>query len=158
MEKYMVSKIFPIYKTARGYVVFVKRGKKSEFDFKVRYCLPGKNLITPKYIHFAVDLYAKLLANKQLTIDLIDHFIELISKIPPEKKFPPELLFFNSSISSKYVPLDIYGEYSAEFLLITLELFLRQKRQEYPNSTKSMKVLQSLRRQDDIYTMIQTSR
>jgi hypothetical protein len=152
----MLAKLFLVYETAMGYLIFVEKNKRSGFDFKVKYCLAEKKLISPKYLPFAIDLYTKMSGNKQLTLELIDHFIELIVSLPREQKFLPELLSFNRSNASKYSPLDIYGEYSAEFLLITFELFLRQKKWEYPKSKKSLNLLQSLRRQDDIYTLIKT--
>jgi hypothetical protein len=152
----MPAKLFPVYETAMGYFIFVEKSKRSEFDFKVKYYLAENKLISPKYLPFAIDFYIKMSGNKQLTLELINHFIGLIISLPQEQKFPPELLSLNRSNASKYSPLDIYGEYSAEFLLVTFELFLRQKKCEYPKSKKSLSLLRSLRRQDDIYTLIKT--
>jgi hypothetical protein len=143
-----------IYETAKGDVIFVKRGSKSEFDFIVKYKSPGKRMRTPKHIHLVVDLYAKITGNEVLAMRLIDHIINLIEKMSPETAFPPNLVFFSPTDIKLFSALDNFGEYSVEFLLVVIELILRQEKTNYPNGTLSIKGFKALRRKADIYSIV----
>ncbi|MEM4302077.1 MAG: hypothetical protein QW570_08250 [Candidatus Caldarchaeum sp.] len=109
--------LHPIYTTADGVVIYVSKGGKSQYNFKVRYQEPGKRVRTPKHIHLIIDLYMKRTGHKSLTMQLVDHIInEIILKIGPSKANPPVLQIFSPQHVAMFRALDAYVEYSVEFL------------------------------------------
>lgn len=150
----MAGQLFEIYTTQNNDIVYVEKGIKSEFDFIVRYKSPGKRVRTPKHIHLIVDLYAKTTGNEHLTMQLVDHIISLIGKMSPEVSFPPKLQFFSYEDALPFSELNRYGEYSVEFLLVLIELILRQEKTNYPNGTLSMNVFSAIHRKADIYSIV----
>ena len=153
----MSTQPIPVYVTQNGDTVYVVQGSKSEFDFIVKYQSPGKRMRTPKHIHLFVDLYAKITGNEDLAMKLVDHIIALIGKMTPETTFPPKLEFFSPNDALPFSDLNKYGEYTVEFLLVVVELILRQEKTNYPNGTLSIKGFTAIRRKADIYTMVSSS-
>jgi hypothetical protein len=150
----VTSQPISIYQTQRGDTIFVVQGAKSKFDFIVKYRSPRKRIRTPKHIHLLIDLYAKITGNENLAMKLIDHIITLIEKVKPETTFPPELEFFSDADVMAFSELDRFGEYSAEFLLVLIELILRQEKTNYPNGVLSLSFFNAIRRKADIYSIV----
>jgi hypothetical protein len=125
----MTSQLIPIYTTQKGVIIYVSKGRKSKYNFKVRYREPGKNIRTPKHIHLIIDLYMKLTGHKQLTMSLVNHIINnIILKVGPSNSFPPNLQIFSPQHVSQFQQLDNYGEYPVEFLLVITELIMIQEK------------------------------
>lgn len=145
-----------IYATKDEVKIFVIPGKKSQYDFRVRYREPNRRVRTPKHIHLIIDLYMKLSRNKELTLKLINHIIEnIIKKISPVGKYPPELQIFKSEDISQFEELNNYGQYSIEFLLVVTELIMIQEKTNYPNGTMNLKVFESFRdKHQDIFSVV----
>lgn len=114
-----------IYTTANQIEIHVEKGSKSPNDFIVKYREPNKRVRTPKHIHLIVDLFAKRTGSLPLTNALLDHIIQnIILKVEPAVSFPPSLQIFEPSHISHFHKLSQYGEYSIEFLLVTIELII----------------------------------
>ena len=148
---------FTIFKTKEGVEVIISKGSKSQspFDFKVRYREPGKRVRTPKHIHLIIDLYMKLARNEELTMKLVDHIInDIILKIKPATKFPPELQVFNPEQVKQFEELNQYGEYSVEFILVVAELIMIQEKTNYPNGTMNLTLFQKFRNKEDIFSVV----
>jgi hypothetical protein len=146
-----------VYVTKNNDKIYVTRGSKSELDFIVKYQSPGKRMRTPKHIHIFFDLYAKLTGNEDLAMKLIDYIIDLIGRIPPETSFPPSLKFFSPNDALTFSELNKYGEYSVEFLLVIVELILRQEKTNYPSGTLSIKGFRAIRRKADIFSIVSSA-
>jgi hypothetical protein len=144
-----------VHVTGDGVQIFVSRGEKSPFDFKVQYRQPGKRLRTPKHIHLIVDLYMKLTGNRKLTMQLIDHIIyNIILKVKPITSFPPNLQIFSDEHVHRFQELECYGEYSIEFLLVVMELIQIQEKTNYPNGTFNLNLFRKFRQGADIFEVV----
>ena len=150
----MTEQSLPAYTTQKGDTVFVQQGSKSEFDFIVRYKTPGKRMRTPKHVHLFIDLYAKITGNENLAMRLIDHIIVLVENVKTETSFPPKLELFSADQTLPFLELDKFGEYSVEFLLVLIELILRQEKTNYPKGNLSLSFFNAIRRKADIYSIV----
>ncbi|RME78263.1 MAG: hypothetical protein D6784_02660 [Chloroflexi bacterium] len=144
-----------IYTTAKGVEIEVLPGKKSRYDFIVKYREPGKRWRTPKHIHLIVDLFAKRGGNPTLTNLLLDHIINnLIMQVHPSTTFPPSLQIFSPSHIYPFSDLEQYGEYSIEFLLVIVELIMIQEKTNYPDGDLNLRLFQMLRDGADIFSIV----
>jgi hypothetical protein len=144
-----------IYTTENGTRILVSKGRKSPFNFKVRYKEVGKSTRTPKHIHLIIDLYMKKTGNKELTMQLVDHIINnIILKVKPSDSFPPKLQVFSQEHVSKFKELDKYGEYPVEFLLVVTELIMIQEKTNYPKGTMNLNLFRSFREERDIFSVV----
>ncbi|MBC7226414.1 MAG: hypothetical protein H5T61_04195 [Thermoflexales bacterium] len=147
-----------IYATANGTQIYVSKGGKSLFNFKVQYQEPGKRLRTPKHIHLIIDLYMKKVGNKCLTMQLVDHLIQdVILRVQPSTTNPPILQVFSPDHIRQFQALDAYGEYSVEFLLVVGELIIIQEKTNYPHGTMTLNLFRSFREERDIFTVVSTA-
>jgi len=99
-----------VYTTKKGTKILVSKGRKTEspYDFRVHYQEPDKRVRTPKHIHIIIDLYMKLSRNEELTLKLVDHIIDIIKKVKPVNKYPPELQIFKPEDTKPFEELDEY--------------------------------------------------
>ncbi len=152
-----MKQYFTIFKTKEGVEILVSKGRKlqSPYDFKVHYREPGKRVRTPKHIHLIIDLYIKLAKNEELTMKLVDHIINnIILKLKPATKFPPELQVFNPEQIKQFEELNQYGEYSVEFILVVGELIMIQEKTNYPNGTMNLRLFRKFRNKEDIFSVV----
>lgn len=145
-----------IHTTREGVKIFVQEGTKpqSPYDFRVRYREPGKRERTPKHIHWTIDLYIKRENDGDLTNKLVDHLIEMTSKLEPVKGFPPALQIYQPTHLALFSALDKWGEYSVEFLIVAIELIMIQEKTNYPTGTMNLELLKSFRRGDSIFQVV----
>jgi len=144
-----------IYTTRKGVKIFVSKGGKSQFNFKVRYQEPGKAVRTPKHIHLIIDLYMKRTGNKQLTMELVDHIVNnIILKVQSSTINPPKIQVFSSEHVEQFKELDNYGEYPVEFLLIVTELIMIQEKTNYPNGVLNLNLFKKFREEKDIFSVV----
>lgn len=151
----MWPQLHPIYTTAGGVVVYVSKGGKSQYNFKVQYREPGKRVRTPKHIHVIIDLYMKRTGNKSLTARLVDSIIdEIILQVHPSTSNPPVLQVFSPRSATTFQALDAYGEYSTEFLLVVTELIMIQEKTNYPRGVMNINLFQRFRDEADIFSVV----
>ena len=143
-----------IYTTTSGIDILIYHGSKSEDDFIVKYHEPEKRIRTPKHIHLIIDLYIKKCHNEDLTMRLVDFFIEIIDEIHPANIFPPELQIFSPDNIEEFEDLNNYGEYSIEFLLVVFELIMIQEKTNYPTGTLNLNLFQKFRNNKDIFSVV----
>lgn len=143
-----------VYKTGNGVEVYVETGKKSKYDFRVRYKGPKKALRTPKHIHLVIDLYLKKTGNRNLTLGLVSEFIEMLSELKPSTEFPPKFQEFNKERFERFKELDSYGEYSVEFLAAIFDLIMIQEKTNYPNGIINRKLFEAFLAEKDIFSVV----
>lgn len=137
-----------IWTTQKGVDIFVEPGKKSSYDFVVRYKEPNKWLRTPKHVHLIVELYVKEAYDKKLTHQLRDHLLQVFDKVKPIQNFPPQLQVYQASHAVPFQSLDAVGEFSVEFLLVVSELIFIQEKTNYPQGSMTKKLYEAFGVQD----------
>ena len=155
-----MTEYFKIFTTKNGVEIIVSKGSKpqSPHDFKVHYREPGKRVRTPKHIHLIIDLYMKLSRNEELTMKLVDYIInDIILKISPATKFPPELQVFNPEEVKQFEELNEYGEYSVEFILVVVELIMIQEKTNYPEGNLNLSLFKKFRNKESIFSVVSTA-
>ena len=144
-----------IYTTANDTKIYVSKGEKSAYNFKVHYQESGKRIRTPKHIHLIIDLYMKLTGNRELTLQLLDHIIDqIILQVSPSIVNPPILQVFSPDYVAQFQQLDAYGEYPVEFLLVITELIMIQEKTNYPQGTMNLNLFRLFREGADIFTVV----
>ena len=144
-----------IYRTSNDIEIYTESGRKSLYDFRVRYREPGKRIRTPLHIHIIVDLYQKLSVESGLTNDFVDHIINgIIKPIVPSTSYPPSLQVFETVHISQFEGLSGVSEYSPEFLLVAIELIMIQERTNYPDGNLNLQLFQKLRNGEDIFSVV----
>ena len=144
-----------IYTTREGVKIYVSKGGKSQFNFKVQYQEPGKAIRTPKHIHLIIDLYMKRTGNKQLTMELVDHIINnIILRVQSSTANPPKIQVFSNEHVERFRELDNYGEYPVEFLLVITELIMIQEKTNYPKGVLNLNLFKAFRAEKDIFSVV----
>lgn len=146
-----------IYTTKNGVAIVTEPGKKSEFDFKVRYREPNKRLRTPKHIHLIIDLYLKKAGNKELTMELVKEFLQMLSELEPSTEYPPSFQKFSPNLLTRYKGLNAYGEYSVEFLAAIFDLIMIQEKTNYPDGTINKKLFEAFLNEEDIFSVVSSA-
>lgn len=148
-----------VYQTSDGITIFVKRGYHSQFDFIVQYQLPGHKLRTPKLAHLATDLLIKRSSDENLTRQFLDYLAtNVLPKLGAAVTFPPRLQIFHASQERQFRKIDIYGEYSVEFIMVVSELLGIQEKTNYPKGELVLNLFQGLRDGADIFWVDGTTR
>jgi hypothetical protein len=124
-----------IYTTAENVQIFVEPGKKSTYDFIVRFRQPGGRLRTPRHVHLIVEMYVKQAHDAVLTMRLRDHLLGLFDQIASVTVFPPTLQLHQSDDVRPFQGLNAVGEFSVEFLLVVSELIFIQEKTNYPSGS-----------------------
>jgi len=147
--------LHPLYRTHDGSIIGVVKGRKSPYNFRVKYRQPGKAERTPKHIHLIVDLYMKLIGDESLTMQMVDHIInDIVLKVIPVTSFPPSLQVFQPAHAAQYEKLNSYGEYLVDFLLVTTELIQIQERTNYPEGVLNLNLFRLFRQKADIFSVV----
>lgn len=143
-----------VYTTDNNVEIYVETGKKSEYDFRVRYKEPNKHLRTPKHIHLIIDLYLKKVGNRELTLTLAREFLKMLGDLIPSTIFPPEFQEFDKERFEKFRELNKYGEYSVEFLAAIFDLIMIQEKTNYPQGTINKKLFEAFLAEKDIFSVV----
>lgn len=143
-----------VYTTADSVEIYVEPGQKSKYDFLVRYKEPGRRVRTPKHIHLIIDLYLKKIGNRQLTLQLVKEFLDMLPNLKEAKEFPPKFQEFSKERFSRYEELNSSGEYSVEFLAAIFDLIMIQEKTNYPNGTINRKLFEAFLEEKDIFTVV----
>lgn len=144
-----------IYETHNGVKIYVSKGGKSAHNFKVRYREPHKRIRTPKHIHLIIDLLMKKTGNRPLTLQLVNHIIDaIILQVGPSVSNPPCLQIFSPDHITRFQALDVYGEYSVEFLLVITEMIMIQEKTNYPDGLMNLRLFELIRDEADIFSIV----
>ena len=129
-----------VHTTAQNIPIYVEPGKKSRHDFRVRFRGPLRRLRTPKHVHLVVELYVKQAFDKDLTLRLRDHLLDLFARVQPITNFPPALQIFDPSAVTPFLRLNEVGEFSVEFFLVVNELIFIQEKTNYPAGSETQRL------------------
>lgn len=134
------------------------RGANPGLDIIVKYQEPGKQVRTPKHLHWAIDLIIKKEHEPDLTKEFISYLLQMWNMVhafrSKEEQQGCELRYSNTDLISKFVPLDAYGEYSVEFIAKVMELIMIQEKTGLDDAFMFQGVLQSIFEDQDIFTIV----
>jgi len=148
---------FNIYTTEEHVKILIIPGKKSEKDFIVKYQQPGKRIRTPKHIHLIIDLFLKKAFNRELTLSLVENFLDILSKLYPAQEYPPTFQYFSKEKFERFNKLNGYGEYSVEFIAAIFELIMIQEKTNYPNGKMNKNLFLAFLNEKDIHSIVSTA-
>ena len=148
MSRYLV------YTTAANVGIFVETGRKSPFDFRVRFLGPHGKLRTPRHVHLIVELYVKHAFDGPLAIQLRDHLLHVFDQLRPVDQFPPALQVFQPDHASQFARLDSVGEFPADFFLVVNELIFIQEKTNYPTGSATQSLYKDFQTKD-MFAVIQ---
>ena len=132
--------------------IWTDSGEKGEDDFLVRYKEPGGRRRTPKHVHLVTDLIEKRGVYEELTNQLIEALLETAFDISSSSS-EPELQFYSGFEHEEYSELDDCGDYSVEFLMVVMELIAIQEKNNYPDGTLNVELLQAFLDGADNFTL-----
>lgn len=142
---------------ADGTAFTVSPGRKSRCDFIVRYRRPAKGSRErqPAHTHVIVDMYMKRMGNPWLTRQLVDHILDIV--IPASRAavdFPPTFSPIDPEVIARFSPLNAFGEYSVEFLLVVETMLAAAERTNYPEGSLHSRLWQAFRDGVEIYGVL----
>lgn len=159
-----------IFTPNENYIVAVYQGGLSPYDILIKYRQRTKDnkwsrIRTPKHIHWAVDMLTKTYSNRELTQQFLDFLIgvwaETISIKTEEARAEALdidlLLNAHRKEVKKYKELNEYGEYRIEFLILLAKLLMIQERTNREDAYMFGRLLQKLRKGEDIFSIISTA-
>lgn len=145
-----------IFTSAQGKEIHVEPGKKSQFDFRVRFIGPHGRLRTPKHVHLIVELYVKHAYNGSLTLQLRDHLLHVFDQLQPSQQYPPVLQVFQAAHVNQFLPLNAVGEFPADFFLVVSELIAIQEKTNYPQGSATQRLYKDFVTKD-MFSVIQAA-
>lgn len=134
------------------------RGQNPDFDIIVKYQERGKQVRTPKHLHWAIDLIIKKEHDPELTKNFIRFLLGMWDKVRPfaskEEQQKCEIKFSNENNLSQFAALDGYGEYPVEFISKVMELIMIQEKTGNAQAFMFKGVLESILKDKDIFSIV----
>jgi hypothetical protein len=134
------------------------RGKNPSLDIIVRYKEPGKQIRTPKHLHWAIDLLIKKEHEPRLTKMFVCYLLSMWDKIAPFRSKAEQqkcqLKYSGDEYLSMFYELNKYGEYSVEFIAKVMELIMIQEKTGLATAFMFKGVLESIYKDKDIFSIV----
>ena len=135
------------------------RGQRPDLDIIVKYLQRGKQLRTPRHIHWVIDLLVKKQHNTALTYSFVKHLIDLYDGVDAfysENDRLERTLVSDSNRNNweSFSDLNAFGEYSIEFTHYILELIAIQEKTSNPNAFMFRDVLSAIRDEQEIFKIV----
>ena len=122
------------------------RGFIKDHDIIIKYKEKGKQIRTPKHIHWVIDLIIKKQYNPELTLKFMKYLREMYDKVDAFKsKDDRAKCFLKETTKEKlkqFEELNKYGEYKVEFIGHLIELMIKMEKNTPPE--KPAKVFREL--------------
>ena len=127
------------YECDDGTEIWTESGNKGELDFKTRCKSPGGRQRTPSHSNYLTDLLIKREHNREVTNSLVSELLYMAENVEQSESNDPDFQF--QPDYSTFSELDDFGEFTAEFILVSYELIIIQEKNNYPNGELSVKWL-----------------
>jgi hypothetical protein len=120
--------VIGIFEGDRGYI--------KDHDIIIKYKENGKQIRTPKHIHWVIDLLIKKEHNRELTLNFMKYLREMYDQVEGfcSKEDRAECIL-NETTKTKLEPfekLNDYGEYKVEFIGHLIELMIKMEKNTSP--------------------------
>ncbi len=112
------------------------RGHNPDHDILIKYKEKGKQLRTPKHIHWVIDLLIKKQYNKELTLKFMKYLRVMYDCVDAFKSKEDRAKCLLKETSSeklkRFEELNKYGEYKVEFIGHLIELMIKMEKNTPP--------------------------
>ena len=138
------------------------RGGNPALDIIVKYHQRGKQLRTPKHLHWAIDLLIKKQHRGALTDEFVEFLIALYDQLQPfdspadrADRLENQIgVAFNEELLERFQQLNEFGEYSVEFTGYILELMGICEKTGNPKAFMFRRVLSAIMDGQDIFGVV----
>ena len=134
-RKYAIKEIPLSDGTIRG-VFEGDRGYIKDHDIIIKYKENGKQIRTPKHIHWVIDLLIKKEHNKELTLKFMSYLRDMYERVEAFcSKEDRAKCVLEETTKEKLKPfeeLNKYGEYKVEFIGHLIELMIKMEKNTSP--------------------------
>lgn len=134
----------------------------SQFDIVIKYKKDCTRILTPKHIHWVVDILIKIQGNEILAKNYLQAIQDCWNSCVPLTNNDCDTLKVligsgeNDIDIEQYFPLNDFGEYEIEFLYVLMELLAVQKKRA--NAYMFGKIIEELLETNrDIFKIISTA-
>ena len=152
---------FKEFELRNGTVIGVfqgSRGENPDLDIIIKYKEPGKQVRTPKHLHWAIDLIIKKEHDPTLTKEFVRYLLEMWNGVVPfkskEEQQECRLRFSKNELTTQFNRLDNFGEYSVEFISKVMELIMIQEKTGLATAFMFKGVLESIYNDKDIFSIV----
>ena len=146
------------------YIIYVFQGALSQFDIVIKYKKDGMRILTPKHIHWVVDILMKMQGNEVLTKQYLEAIQNCWNTYVPltNNNFDTLKVLIekgeNEINIAQYFPLNTFGEYNVEFLYVLMELLAVQEKTNRSDAYMFGNIIEELLEADrDIFKIISTA-
>ena len=112
------------------------RGFIKDHDIIIKYKEKGKQVRTPKHIHWVIDLLVKKQNNPELTLEFMKYLRDMYERVEGFKSKEDRAKFILKETSKEnlrpFEELDKYGEYKVEFIGHLIELMIKMEKNTPP--------------------------
>ena len=112
------------------------RGHNPDHDILIKYKERGKQLRTPKHIHWVIDLLIKKEHNHELTLNFMKYLRSMYDRVggfkSAEERNHFELKETTTAKLKPFEELNKYGEYKVEFIGHLIELMIKMEKNTPP--------------------------
>jgi len=155
------AKSFKEFHLSDGTVIGVFQGSKGEnpdLDILIKYQQKGKRVRTPAHIHWVIDILIKKEHNRELTLEFVRYLRDMWEKIEPfktkEEQQKCELKLTTPEKLKEYDELNIYGEYTTEFIGHLIELMMIMEKTGLARAYVFKRLMDSILNEDDIFVIV----
>lgn len=144
--------IIGIFEGDRGYI--------KDHDIIIKYKETGKQIRTPKHIHWVIDLLIKKEHNKELTLSFMKYLGDMYDKIDAFKsKEDRAKCLLKETSSEKLKPfeeLNKYGEYKVEFIGHLIELMIKMEKNMPPEKPARVfrELMEAMIQEKEIFVIV----
>lgn len=134
-RKYSIKEIYLSDGTIIG-IFEGDRGYIKDHDIIIKYKERGKQIRTPKHIHWVIDLLIKKQHKPELTLKFMKYLREMYDKVDAFKSKEDRANFVLKETSKEklkeFEELNKYGEYKVEFIGHLIELMIKMEKNTPP--------------------------
>ena len=134
-RKYAIKEIGLVDGTIIG-VFEGNRGYNPDHDILIKYQEHRKRIRTPKHIHWVIDLLIKKEHNRNLTLKFMKYLRSMYDKVnafkDKEDRKKCELKETTKDKLKEFEDLNLYGEYTVEFIGHLIELMIKMEKNTPP--------------------------
>jgi len=136
------------------------KGHNPDHDILIKYKEDGKRIRTPKHIHWVIDILIKKEHNRELTINFLRYLRDMYDRVKgfqsKEERDNCEIIETTHEKLKQFEELNLYGEYSVEFIGHLIELMIKMEKNMPPEKPARVfkELMDSMIKEDEIFVIV----